>query len=384
MEGVNIAGTLGGFLEDEQGNVYILSNKHVLHPDDAGDKKVIVQPSELDYTSKKNEAENNLKYYEEKDFSGEKMKENIEILENDLEKIKKNTPRKVGNYVCGFKNNLIYVDGSKIYVDAAIASLELSDKELSDMKHVKNEEKGPNRCPLYGFGTNKYSETEHYQSPNGEMIDLKHLEKCIRTENSELRFMKIGRTTGFTDEGFFDIPNEPLHLKFEHFKGIRLPTVQFLLCKDCKESISSRSKFDPDNEQDKHNWCRKCEKDLKNPDQVESIWAHNCFPIRKRGQRFSDEGDSGALVFDQQGRAWGLIFGIFTDLSKDFTFSLMSPLSVVLDALKEISGKKELKLWWVLPNFACCCSYSKITFSQYKKIHGCFSHITHISSSIEK
>ena len=360
VEGVHGVGTLGGFLEDEEANVYILSNEHVLHPPEAGDQNVIVQPSELDYTYRKNNAENILTDYTEetKHFcEKEKVKKEIKRLEENLTKIKEEGPREVGSYVCGgFKNNFTVVDGSKIYVDAAIASL--SDEELSDIKRFKNGERKANRCPLYGFKTETYWEKESYKPPNGEIIDLKKFKKRIRTEDSELRFVKIGRTTGFTDEGFDDLPNEQMFLNciFRHSTdSSRMLDVKFFFCKECKESVSSGSEInlDPDKEQDKSNLCKKCGNDLEKLDPW--FWACNCFPVRKRGECFSKEGDSGALVFDQDGLAWGLLFGVLKDMSRDFTFSLISPLCVVLDALKRESGKKELKLWWVLPKFAYCC-----------------------------
>ena len=160
VEGVHRAGTLGGFLEDEEANVYILSNEHVLHPPEAGDQKVIVQPSELDYTYRKNNAENILTDYTEKTkhfCESERVKKNIKILKENLTKIKEEGPREVGSYVCGgFKNNFTVVEGSKIHVDAAIASLKLSDEELSYIEHFKNGETKANRCPLYGFETETY------------------------------------------------------------------------------------------------------------------------------------------------------------------------------------------------------------------------------------
>ena len=346
VEGVHGAGTLGGFLEDEEGNVYILSNDHVLHPHDARGKKVIVQPSQLDYTCKKNDAENILTRYTEKEkhFSNEIIKNTIKTHEEKLKQIIMEKPRKVGNYVCGFRKNFTDVDDSKIYVDAAIASLELSKEELSAMKGFKNGEKDANRYPLYGYETEKYWGEGDYKPPTGEIIDFTNFKRCIHLEDSEMRFMKIGRSTGFTKEGCVDSPQQGMFLKCSRSKDVLgLLNVGFPFCKDCKEFVSSESEFNPDKEQCKSNLCKKCGNDLEKLDQ--SFWAHNCFPVRKLGGCFSVEGDSGALVFDQNGLAWGLLFGVFRDLSKDFTFSLISPLWVVLQALKEKSGKEELKLW---------------------------------------
>ena len=204
---------------------------------------------------------------------------------------------------------------------------------------------------MYGFGKNKDQKAGDYTPPNGDIIDFINFKKRIRNENSELRFMKIGRTTGFTDEGLVDLPNEEMFLKgmileYTHSKDIaRLLHVKFLFCKNCKMSVDCELNSDPDKNENKSNLCKKCGADLENPCQVKSVWARNCFVLRKRGECFSKEGDSGSLVFDNDGLAWGLVFGVFKNLSQDFVFSLISPLCVVLDALKEEAGMQELKLW---------------------------------------
>ena len=361
VEGVDGAGTLGGFLEDEKGNVYILSNKHVLHPTDAAGE-VIVQPSEDDHKAMLEEAKTNIKECTDKienipgsnslkreeiekiNNSGcrsrfiKGMKEKIEQEKAKLTEIESQKPRQIGKYDYGFKENFAVGD-HQVYVDAAIATL--NESELNFMKCNQT-----NCCPVYGFGTNKYWKTRDCKPPNGDIIDFENFKKRIRYEDSELRFMKIGRTTEFTDEGFVDRPNEEMFLKYTHSKDIaRLLDVEFLFCKNCKTSVRRESNPDPDKKQNTSNLCKKCGIDLDNPCEVQSVWARNCFVLRKPGECFSKEGDSGSLVFDNDGLAWGLVFGVFKNLSKDFVFSLISPLSVVLDALKKEAGMQELKLW---------------------------------------
>ena len=323
VEGANNAGTLGGFLEDEEGNVYILSNQHVLHPPDATD--VIVQPSELDYENMHSKCETKLNRLTEKinrirQKNKGKSNSVLEETEKDrrkererLDKIKREQPRPIGKYVCGVKDNHAFGD-IQVYVDAAIARLD--ENELSAIKEYKNCEVETKRCRLYGFATEKYCNLmdDDYHLPNGEIVDFQSFQERIRTERevqersgepSELRFMKIGKSTGFTDEGCFDIPKERIHVHFMHSEDI-------------------------------HGLVH-----------IKSLWARNCFLVGKRRTPFSEEGDSGALVFDNEGRAWGLAIGNFDNLTSNLS-SIISPLFVALDALKQKSGKKELKLWWVI------------------------------------
>ena len=360
VEGVDGAGTLGGFLEDENGNVYILSNKHVLHPTDAaGD--VIVQPSEDDHKAKLEEAKAKINECTDKieniPGSNSLQPEEIEKInttcrarfikgkeeereqkKKELTKIESQKPRPIGKYAYGFKENFAVGD-HEVYVDAAIATL--NESESNFMKYNQT-----NCCPVYGFGSNKYWKTGHYKPPNGEIIDFINFKQRIRNENSELRFMKIGRTTGFTDDGSIRHPNEEMFLKYTHSKDIaRLLDVEFLFCKNCKTSVRHEFNPDLDKNQNTSNLCKKCGINLDNPCEVQSVWARNCFVLRKPRECFSKEGDSGSLVFDKNGLAWGLVFGVFNNLSRDFVFSLISPLSVVLDALKKEAGMQELKLW---------------------------------------
>ena len=116
-----------------------------------------------------------------------------------------------------------------------------------------------------------------------------------------------------------------------------------ILCKDCKLSGASLKQM-------RHNQnmkCRSCPKNLNAEEHVESFWARNCFVIRNYRRAFCESGDSGALVFDEDGNAWGLVHGVFDDQTRDMVFCLASPLCLTLKALQQKSGKKELKLWRV-------------------------------------
>jgi hypothetical protein len=378
VQGVHGAGTLGGFLKDDEGNCYILSNEHVLHPAEAGDNSVIVQPSEMDYDTIHNNASNHLKKLSDKikkipgteklgltqeqidqmnkesrPYMMTKMEQNIRKAEGILVEIESNKPRPIGKYVCGLKDNFEEDFGDnkvKIYVDAAIAKLE--EKELSDMASYKILENEANRCPLYGFETDKYWEKRTNKSPTGETINLETFFKQLDTDDSELSFIKIGRTTGFTDEGRIDASVKELYVNIISARRDEtyvpkdqpcasvLSHVPFLYCNDCIPPVECERCI-------VSGVCTKCGRELNNGGEVRSFWAHNCFVVRKRKKPFSDQGDSGALVFDNDGLAWGLVFGTYTDLSKDFAFCLASPLSVTLKALRKKSGKKGLKLWSV-------------------------------------
>ena len=390
VKGVDGAGTLGGFLEDEKGNVYILSNKHVLHPPNARDKKVIIQPSEFEYNDRHSKCEKELERLTKKidgirDMNNQESNSVLEEMERDrnekkdrLDKIESERPRSIGKYVCGVKNNHA-IGGFHVYVDAAIAKLD--EKELSAMKKYKKCEVEENRCPLYGFETEKYWNPvdDGYHHPDGEIIDFQSFQTHVRKERqrqrqpqlqsqlqrprrrkrkrrrqqqrqlsgtpSELRFIKIGKSTGLTDEGCFNIPKERIHLNFIHSKDIPgLIDARYVFCGECIQLEHPNHR--PTREADECNIekCQRCKKQLPNPGQIRSFWAKNCYLVGKRRKPFSEEGDSGALVFDKKGRAWGLTIGYFDDLSQN-TSTLISPLCAALDALTQKSRKKELKLW---------------------------------------
>ncbi len=384
VQGVPGAGTLGGFLEDDEGVCYLLSNQHVLHPDDAGDNNVIVQPSELDYDTMCEKASACLEKLSEKlekvpgteqlnltqeqidqineesrPHLVEKIKRKKEKAKEDLNETERNQPRPIGKYVCGLKDNVEVELGEnkvKIFVDAAIATLDKD--ELSDMKHDKITEDETYRCPLYGFETNRYWERRINESPNGETIHLDSFIEHLRTQDSELSFTKIGRTTGFTDEGLIDDSVKQLYVNIisaEKGKAFvsapedkpcasALSHGPFVYCGDCVLSLNSETEIYK-NKYIESTVYTKCGKKLNGNDEVRSFWARNCFVFRKRRKPFCEQGDSGALVFGNDGQAWGLVFGTFTNLTRDFVFCLASPLCIILNALRKKSGKKELKLW---------------------------------------
>ena len=400
--GSTSAGTLGGFLKDEDKKRYIFSNEHVLNPRKEKDgtneavhvagtseqslegveeigcsrsnqhsndvdvenitspEIIIQQPAQLDYDAIKEVAKNDVDYCkkEQTKFKNKLAtrqqgmsktelvnlkKDNKSKLHNARKikkKIKKKTPRNVGRRVCGLHKNVPSDDQNcNFFVDAAIA--EVYEKELGYIKTSKSMEDPENRCPLYGF-VNKGD-----FKPKGEIV---HLE-TFRREEPE--FVKFGRTTGFTDKGFVDdsMPILYVNLAFGQppCNSKYGSQVQNLYCEDCIKLYTDEGTSS--NELSKENVnCIRCGKLLKAEDNNDNngvwpYWAHNCFVIRKNKEPFTKPGDSGAILFDNKGRAWGLVFGEFTQPLKNTVYCLASPLCVALKALEQEFDMKGLKLW---------------------------------------
>ena len=362
LQNVHGAGTLGGFLQDEQGKCYILSNEHVLHPADAGENDIIVQPSRLDYETLVQEDKKKLNKIrkdidppsnltpEQKSQAQRCRRKLVETLEIDLEDAKRKLdrdmrrePRPIGKYVSGSglrENVTIQFGESKVefYVDAAIAKL--NEDEESDVKYV-----GESHGTLYGFEDTTL---------NGDVISLESFRKELQKKYTELRFMKIGRTTGLTTEGIIDRSVKELYLKiindkkYVNMKQQDNPYIRacshipFIFHENCKQPGGCQLQINVNRYHDLGK-CMECYKELRDGDTTGQFWARNCFAVRKRGNYFCDLGDSGALVFGNDGKAWGLLFGNFLHLSRDYCFALISPLSVTLEALERRTGKK-LKL----------------------------------------
>ena len=65
----------------------------------------------------------------------------------------------------------------------------------------------------------------------------------------------------------------------------------------------------------------------------------------KYNESFCKKGDSGSLFFGDDGRAWGVFFGIYN--AGHTMYCLAAPLSKCLETLKTKTGKKNLHLWLV-------------------------------------
>ena len=406
------AGTLGGFLEDEDGECYILSNYHVLNPpkystlssndgpsgvvDDAGTSaglkedvdnpndgangvlysagifaefredesrlvpQTIEQPAKYDYDKMHKKADEDLQNIKDeysdvanlsqaekddlKKSSDEYRKRRLKEYEKKnstaqqkLQEIEEGAPREIAKYVGGLKGNVeLNCDNEtySFYVDAAIAKLDKKELEYITRETADNK---TNRCPLYGF--NKINDVV----PTGEIVDLNTFVKEIREDpdketKEKLTFLKIGRTTGTTNDGQIDTRFPKLYVK--HAPSVKLLTSKMAhiakkYCINCIPPDVSKAELVKCDKKE----CSRCR--LKS--EVYLSWMHNCFTIRQLEQSFSLKGDSGSLIFDNRGRAWGLIHaGWF--VSNDYPFTLASPLTVVLNELEKKCGKK-LKFW---------------------------------------
>ena len=365
VEGLPGVGTLGGFLKDDAGKCYLLSCEHVLHPEgDLQVSDVIVQPSEQDFEIKyaqvqeeiENENSQIAKVKEKLAYvKGEKDKEDnykrtitkrenkLKTHERDLNDLDNNRPRGIGMYLLGLQSNelVTYSGGNsnsnkKIFVDAGIAEME--EEEVNQMKLEKEIEE--NCCNIYGFNHMKKTVLI---APTGEIV--KWTEFNTESKKEQLRFMKCGRTTGITTDGQIDTP---MHLNIGGFKADtyfgKLTVHPFkVYCRTCvpkKDDDKNIIETSCLKEQD----CAKCSNKIEKNDKVSELWACNCLPLRQKSGSFAKKGDSGSIIFDDQGRAWSVLFGIF-ETSYDL-ISLTAPLDVTIQTLENKLGKK-LHLWQV-------------------------------------
>ena len=348
-------GTLGGFLKDESGTRYILSCEHVLNPDENEDcENEVVQPAETDFERALEDASSSVNAWSERlknqvekmetltDQAYSKYEKRVRETKETLEELKKNQlkvanskPRSIGKYICGLKQNeeikISENNCVNIYVDAAIA--ELNEEEAEEIEMEKDDEPRNDFCPLYGFKNDK----ENGFSPTGKIVDLREFDL-----HHDSRLIKIGRTTGLTVDGEFETTK--FFLNFNGYQRntcagnlSRIPYIFY--CNSCEPLTK-------DNQVDltciRRPCCAKCKKQIEN--NITVRWAYNCMAIRKPKKPFCEEGDSGALVFDRQGRVWGMVFGVFSAEGINFDFGLATPFGVTLQALGKISGKN-LTLW---------------------------------------
>ena len=273
-----------------------------------------------------------------------RLKKKLSDAQRELQETENDKPRRIGEYLDGLKSNVDISCNNKsfkFYVDVAIAKVDKKELNFITWGKPKNE---TNRSPVYGFDMLKDV------IPTGEIVDPDTFIEEIRAQDpdteskEELTFLKIGRTTGLTDDGRIDTSFQKLFVNRvsfpkQHPCAPAMAHTPFQYCTSCKPSKIRKEKL-VKHESDEQQLCSTCNKKLKN--KVFSFWEHNCLVIRKRGKPFAETGDSGSLIFDNHGRAWGLLHGIFT--RNDVFFSLVSPLSVALKGLEKKCGKK-LKLW---------------------------------------
>ena len=255
-------------------------------------------------------------------------KSHVETTEKELKKlIDFVLPRCIATYSCGLNKNYC-TDGETFYVDAAIAKI--SDDERDHILSKRNK-----KGSVYGFHDEK--------KMNGEIVPLAEIEK--ESEQKGLSFWKSGRTTGHTEGGKFSLNH--FFMNLEGFRRNRcygkFTNVQFeTYCQTCARQVECDL---VETTLLKKLKCKKCKKDIEEESKKKERWAYNCFLVFRKQGPFAEDGDSGAVIFDEEGRAWGIVVGSF---DRYFNFTVAVPLVVALEALSKELGK-ELKLWCVNP-----------------------------------
>ena len=351
-------GTLGAFVEDEDKKHYLLSCEHVIHPDVPEVSNIIVQPSIEDYREDVNKCENLIKGKkeslescrnkqrfcegdgEECDKWARRIQRHEKVLQNYQEKLDNlnaQHPRQIATYSWGVKENITKnvqrkndpLVERKFWVDAAIA--ELFDDEETELKEETEQFSGTVR----GFQCNSLI--------TREIVPMLKLEEETETR---VEFRKSGRTTQHTEGQLYTHHFNTCRAGFkkETCFGIFTNTHFKTYCQKCCPPVDVEI-LEVNTVAKKEIKCAKCNKRIEMLEKGE-LWGRNCFTIQARG-KFSDEGDSGALVYDQHGRAWGIIVGGF-DVGNSVV-SVAISLEVAIEALERKSGKK-LQLWCIGPN----------------------------------
>ena len=249
--------------------------------------------------------------------------DNIAIVEKAFEEKLKKPPRKIGEYVDGFNDNVEWTDGNEYYIDAAIAKL--SDTEVEGLKESWSAE-------MYGS----------YFKPGSE---------CTSAENQAIlnanKLCKSGRTTGYTEIdnkilGAIKPPQFILERAESIFHGPFLTSsASVYFCEHC----GRRCVVQYESGALRH--CSKCKRIEKRMHQ--NLWFKRCLCIQQVPERpFACSGDSGSVIFEMTEennlKGLGLLFGLLEHQYHDFI--LASPLQVVLEALtnKLAAGSGSLEL----------------------------------------
>lgn len=360
VKGQNVSGSLGAIVKDSSsGSFYALSCDHVMkHPTESE----IIHPGQNDYlnylnwnlreystwvkntisldqtiTQKSSFAFNFLEdpaqlsarfrellqirvKHRDPDRETRKNVQWLDYHKQCLEEGLAKQPRAIGKYVAGVSRNVNWSDGHQYFVDAAVARLTEKEVELLKLSKVPQ---------IIGTAL----------KPNGE---------CSPVTSSTIQSIgdlcKSGRTTEYTSPGIlFDVTI--LQDSFHEVNGRFINAFRRVrVCQQCAErcglqQIPNSAPRPP---------CDSCQEDIA--DLCENLWLKNCLSIKHTLQRsFSEEGDSGAVVFERNNDndllGFGIIFAEMKHVGIDRRVSLASPLQVSLGALsKEISSTSQLKL----------------------------------------
>ena len=358
VRGEKGCGTLGAIVESD-GNFYALSCDHVMkHP-----QREIIHPAQDDYLNYLNyhlqeyakqiqyiikreqryiletqlsfgilkevellnEKFQELKSIKKDHFDQQRAREeNVEEAnwhERVLEKGLRTPPRVIGRYNAGISHNVRWTDNQEYFIDAAIAQLnseEVHSLRNSDVAEV--------------IGTRK--------RPSG---------RCSLRVTAYGDLCKSGRTTEYTDSGHHARPG--MYLRDTSYqlnaRNTNLVNVvkQVSLCQGCFEASGVQDDLTRTSPP-----CSYCTEDritLR-----DSVWWKNCLCIDcpydpATGERFSAEGDSGAVIFEIEGDGSLLGFGIiFAKQCHSYgPCTLASPLRPALETLsRKISQNASLRL----------------------------------------
>ena len=358
VRGEKGCGTLGAIVKSD-GNFYALSCDHVMkHP-----PREIIHPAQDDYLNylnyhlqeyakqiyyiierearytlktqlsfgilkevdPLNEKFQELKSIKEDHFdkkrAREENKEEANRHEQVLERGLRTPPRVIGRYIAGISHNVEWTDNQEYFVEAAIA--QLNSEEVDSLRNIDVPEV---------IGTLK--------RPSG---------KCSSRFTASGDLCKSGRTTEYTKSGRHARPEMYLRdTSYElNARNTNLVHIvkQVSLCRGCLEASGVQDDvtrtLPP---------CSYCEEDritLR-----DNVWWKNCLCIDssydpRTGERFSAEGDSGAVIFEIEGDGSLLGFGIiFAQQCHSFgPCALASPLRPALETLsRKISQNASLRL----------------------------------------
>ena len=200
------------------------------------------------------------------------MKIEIEATESRLDVLLDDQlPRCIATYDGGYLDNFSY-GNDDILVDAGIAKF--CDDQRDEILAGK--------CKPYA------------NPVTGEVVSWEE----IRGEPEEIKFWKSGATTGLT-EGNFIAPD----FKFKNTK------FSSTFCGGCAENMRCDS-FEFHLQETSVR--KKCQREITQTETKHEIFATNCFLVKSKSRKdFSADGDSEAIIFDKNNRAWGIIIGAF-------------------------------------------------------------------------
>ena len=221
----------------------------------------------------------------------------IQVYENKLEEAFGKQPRVIAKYSAGVRCNvrLETNNGKEHFIDAAIS--ELNEDEVEKVK-AEGE--------VVIIGTNHY--------PNGECLSATAVVKDL---------FKSGSATGFTRSNRLvdELGNRPTYIR-----GQGNGTWIDVECINCSKPRPAQSQAP-----DVLSPCEQCKPER---------WLKRCLCIQQQGAKpFSDDGDSGAVIFEEYGNeklaapGFGIIFAELP--TQYYRFAIALPLEIALEALSQ-------------------------------------------------